>query len=167
MVRRSPWSDPNSEEQSRKPEGRRREQHNLICAISIYGHPRRAGINPAANSYQLDYRIDIVNTLMYVNSMLIEYELQGIQFVWDSHKSDSNVQNRRISFDTACEAFFDPFLQSVEVEEVDEEFREAIMGMTVAWKLLYVVYTIRGEDKIRIISARPVTKSERIKYEEY
>ena len=38
------------------------------------------------------------------------------------------------------------------MEEVDEEFREAIMGMTVAWKLLYVVYTIRGEDKIRIIS---------------
>ena len=99
--------------------------------------------------------------------MLIEYELQGIQFEWDSHKFDSNDRKHGISFDTACEAFFDPFLQSVEVEEVDEEFREAIMGMTVAWKLLFVVYAIRSEDKIRIISARPVTKSERIKYEEY
>jgi uncharacterized DUF497 family protein len=84
--------------------------------------------------------------------MLIEYALQGIQFEWDSHKSDSNDQKHGISFDTACEAFFDPFLQGVEVEEVDEEFREAIMGMTVAWKLLFVVYTIRSEDKIRIIS---------------
>jgi len=53
------------------------------------------------------------------------------------------------------------FLQSVQDEDVDEEIREAIIGMTVAWKLLYVVYTIPNEDKFRIISARPVTKSER------
>ena len=99
--------------------------------------------------------------------MLTEYELQGIQFEWDSDKSDTNFQKHGISFDTACEAFFDPFLQSVDVEEVEEEFREAIMGMTVAWKLLYVVYTIRNEEKFRIISARPVTKGERKKYEEY
>ena len=99
--------------------------------------------------------------------MLTEYELQGIQFEWDSDKSDTNFQKHGISLDTACEAFFDPFLHSVDVEEVEEEFREAIMGMTVAWKLLYVVYTIRNEEKFRIISARPVTKSERKKYEEY
>jgi len=99
--------------------------------------------------------------------MLIEYELQGIQFEWDSYKSDTNFQKHGISFETACEAFFDPFLQSLEVEEVDDEFRDAIIGMTVAWKLLYVVYTIRNEEKFRIISARPVTQSERKKYEEY
>ena len=99
--------------------------------------------------------------------MLIEYELQGIQFEWDSDKSDTNFQKHGISFDNACEAFFDPFLQNADVEEVDEEFREAIIGMTVAWKLLYVVYTIRNEEKFRIISARPVTKGERKKYEEY
>ena len=99
--------------------------------------------------------------------MIIEYELQGIQFEWDSYKSDTNSQKQGISFETACEAFFDPFLQSVQVEEVDEEIRETIIGMTVAWQLLYVVYTIRNEDKFRIISARPVTKSERNKYEAY
>ena len=99
--------------------------------------------------------------------MLTEYKLQGIQFEWDSHKADTNFQKHRISFDTACEAFFDPFVQSADVEEVGEEFREAIIGMTVAWKLLYVLYTIRNEEKFRIISARSVTKSERKKYEEY
>ena len=98
--------------------------------------------------------------------MIIEYKLQGIQFEWDSYKSDSNLQKHGISFETACEAFFDPFLLSVQVEEVEEEYREAIIGMTVAWKLLYVVYTIRNEDKFRIISARPITKNERNKYEE-
>lgn len=99
--------------------------------------------------------------------MLIEYELQGIKFEWDSYKSESNVQKHGISFETACEAFFDPFLQSLKVEEVGKERREAIVGMTVAWKLLYIVYAIRNEDNFRIISARQVTKSERIKYEEY
>jgi uncharacterized DUF497 family protein len=99
--------------------------------------------------------------------MLTEYEHQGIRFEWDSYKADTNLQKHGISFEIACEAFFDPFVQNADVEEVDEEFREAIIGMTVAWKLLYVVYTIRNREKFRIISARPVTKNERKKYEEY
>jgi uncharacterized DUF497 family protein len=99
--------------------------------------------------------------------MLIEYEVQGIQFEWDSHKADINLQKHGVSFETASEAFLDPFVQSTDIEEIDNEFREAIIGMTVAWKLLYVVYTIRNEERFRIISARPVTKGERKKYEEY
>ena len=93
------------------------------------------------SSEALNHGIDIVNTLLYIVSMLTEYELEGIQFEWDSHKADSNFQKHGISFYTACEGFFDPFVQNADVEEVDEESREAIIGMTVAWKLLYVVYT--------------------------
>jgi uncharacterized protein len=99
--------------------------------------------------------------------MLIEYELQGVQFEWDSHKADTNLQKHGVSFETACEAFLDPFVRSTDIEETDEELREAIIGMTVAWKLLYVVYTMRNEERFRIISARHVTKGERKKYEEY
>ena len=99
--------------------------------------------------------------------MLMEYELNGIQFEWDSRKADTNFQKHGLSFEAACEAFFDPFIRVVDVEDVDEESRESIIGMTVAWKLLYVVYIIRNEEKFRIISARPVTKSERKRYEEY
>jgi len=97
----------------------------------------------------------------------MEYELNGIQFEWDSRKADTNFQKHGLSFEAACEAFFDPFIRVVDVEDVDEESRESIIGMTVAWKLLYVVYIIRNEEKFRIISARPVTKSERKRYEEY
>ena len=99
--------------------------------------------------------------------MRIKYSFQGIQFEWNSDKADINFQKHGISFETACEAFLDPFVQSVDVEEVDEEFREAIIGMTVSWKVLRVVYTIRNNEIFRIVSARPVTKSEREKYEEY
>jgi uncharacterized DUF497 family protein len=77
------------------------------------------------------------------------------------------LQKHGISFETACEAFLDPFVQSIDVEEVDEELREAIIGMTISWKLLYVVYTIRNGEIFRIISARSVTKMEMKKYEEY
>ncbi|MCP4626923.1 MAG: BrnT family toxin [bacterium] len=99
--------------------------------------------------------------------MLIEYTFQGIQFEWDRHKADINLKKHAISFETACEAFLDPFVQSIDVEEVDEDLREAIIGMTISWKLLCVVYTIRNEEIFRIISARSVTKMERKKYEEY
>jgi hypothetical protein len=77
------------------------------------------------------------------------------------------LQKHGTSFETACEAFLDPFVQSIDVEEVDQELHEAIIGMTISWKLLYVVYTIRNENIFRIISARSVTKIERKKYEEY
>ena len=54
--------------------------------------------------------------------MLTEYEFHGIQFEWDSYKADRNFQKHGFSFETACEAFLDPFLQSFQIEEVDEEY---------------------------------------------
>ena len=40
------------------------------------------------------------------------------------------------------------------------ERRDAIIGMTVSWRLVYVVYVLKG-DVIRIISARLATKPEK------
>ena len=53
----------------------------------------------------------------------------------------------------------------MEPEIQNDERREAIVGMTTNWKLLYVVYTMLDNDVPRIISARPVTKQERKQYE--
>ena len=61
---------------------------------------------------------------------------------------------------------FDPFFQIVDDEIVDNEEREALIGMTIGWHLLYVVYTVRG-DTIRIISARKATRSETRDYYAY
>ena len=47
---------------------------------------------------------------------------------------------------------------------VNGELRETIIGMSENWRLLYVVYVLRG-DTIRIISARQVTHSEKRWYE--
>ena len=97
--------------------------------------------------------------------MKIEYTLHGIRFEWESHKASVILQKHSLAFETACEAFHDPFVQVVAEEVVEDEIREAVIGMTVDWRLVYVVYVFR-EEVVRIISARLVTKAEQKHYEE-
>ena len=97
--------------------------------------------------------------------MDVNYTLHGIEFEWDDDKASTNLRKHQVSFETACEVFHDPFIEMVDEEEVEGELREAAVGMTVDWRLLYVVYVFR-EDVVRIISARTVTAGERKLYEE-
>lgn len=96
--------------------------------------------------------------------MDISYNLQDINFEWDEAKALSYIQKHSVAFETACKVFFDPFLQSRDGEFIDDALREVIIGTTESLRLLYVAYTLR-DDKIRIISARNVTKTERNEYE--
>jgi len=96
--------------------------------------------------------------------MNIRYTLHNVAFEWDGKKAAINFRQHEISFELACEAFFDPFVCYLEDEEIDGELRETIIGLTTTWQLLYVVYVLR-DDIIRIISARLVTKAERDTYE--
>ena len=98
--------------------------------------------------------------------MRIDYQLHGIRFEWESEKAATNLRKHGIAFETACEVFFDPFLRMLDPENLDGQIREAIIGLTMNWKLIYVVYTMRKGDIFRIISARSVTKYERRLYEE-
>ena len=97
--------------------------------------------------------------------MNVKYKLHGITFEWNSRKASTNLEKHGISFETASEIFHDPFVQVVAEEIVDDEEREAVIGMTVDWRLLYVVYVMR-EEVVRIISTRLVTNAERRNYEE-
>ena len=60
------------------------------------------------------------------------YELNGISFVWDAAKAQSNVSKHRVSFEQAAEAFCDPFLGVVDASP-EEEAREAVIGMDERW----------------------------------
>jgi uncharacterized DUF497 family protein len=92
------------------------------------------------------------------------YSLHGIDFEWDSHKARANLRKHKVSFETACQVFFDPFLRVVDAGMVEREEREAVIGMTESWRLLHVVY-LEYDEIIRIISARPAEKPERESYE--
>lgn len=93
------------------------------------------------------------------------YTLHGVPFVWDGAKARGNLGKYGVSFETAAEAFFDPFLRLVDAGEHEEE-RIALPGMTEASRLLFVVYAEREGDVFRIISARPATPAERREYED-
>ncbi|MBV6450657.1 MAG: hypothetical protein MHPDNHAH_01383 [Anaerolineales bacterium] len=96
--------------------------------------------------------------------MNVRYTLQNILFEWDSQKAAVNLRKHDVSFELACEAFFDPFVCYLDEEIVGTELRERIVGLTTTWILLYIVYVMR-DDRIRIVSARHVTKAERELYE--
>jgi len=97
--------------------------------------------------------------------MDLHFLCRGQRFVWDPEKASSNVDKHGVSFELACEVFFDPFLR-LEDASTGEERREAVIGLTEDWSLLYVVHMELDADAIRIISARPATAQERRSYED-
>ena len=98
--------------------------------------------------------------------MDVTIRLHGIEFEWDSGKAEANVEKHGVDFEVACETFFDPFVLAMESEHYEHEVRDTLIGMTIQWRLLCVVYADRQGDSFRIISARPVTPTERKSYEE-
>ncbi len=96
--------------------------------------------------------------------MNVKYTLHNIVFEWDSQKAARNLRKHNVTFELACESFFDPFICYLDDEIVGSELRERIVGLTTTWLLLYIVYVMR-DDIIRIVSARLVTNAEREIYE--
>ena len=96
--------------------------------------------------------------------MNVRYALHAVDFEWDETKAAKNWQKHGIDLETACQAFFDPFVCYVDEQVVGSELRERLVGLTTSWLLLLVAYVLR-DDVIRIISARLVTKAERKIYE--
>src|SRR5580698_11231615 len=86
-------------------------------------------------------------------------------FIWDGLKAVENRAKHGIRFEMACEAFFDDYSAYVDAT-VDDERRTAVIGLSKSKKLLYVVHVERGEDRIRIVSARLATKQETKAYED-
>ena len=83
-----------------------------------------------------------------------------LQFEWDSEKEQENIREHGIGFEAAEQAFFDPFrMERHDDDSSDEEDRWQTMGFFN--KVLFVVYTEREDDVIRIISARVAEPFER------
>jgi len=87
------------------------------------------------------------------------------EFEWDPIKAASNLQKHAVSFTEAATVFFDPLSITVPdpMHSLSED-RFVITGLSYQQRHLVVVHSDRG-DRIRIISARLATPSERKKYE--
>ncbi|HVB55705.1 MAG TPA: BrnT family toxin [Candidatus Acidoferrales bacterium] len=83
-------------------------------------------------------------------------------------KDRNNRRKHGIGFDTAARVFLDPFHLSRQDRVVEGEARWQTVGMVDGALLVLVAYSVVDEEEevIRIISARKVTRQERIEYEE-
>lgn len=88
------------------------------------------------------------------------------RFEWDSRKATANIRNHGVSFDEASSVFDDPLAAIFDDEtHATTEVRELIIGHSVAGRLLLVAFTERPDERLRLISARMVTRTERQDYE--
>ncbi len=90
----------------------------------------------------------------------------GLRFDWDPKKALQNLEKHGVSFDEASTAFQDTTSITISdpLHSADED-RFVLLGYSHRNRLLTVVHTERG-DRIRIVSARPATRKERLRYEE-
>ena len=83
---------------------------------------------------------------------------------WDPDKARSNRAKHGVSFSDVEPTFYDPFALSMPDPFSASEERFVPIGTDALGRILAVSYAFRGE-AIRVISARPATKSERKEYE--
>lgn len=85
-------------------------------------------------------------------------------YEWDPTKAADNIIKHGIDFADAIPVLNDMHALTVMQHHPDEQ-RYASLGLDAFGRVLVVIYTWRGEDTIRLISARPATRTERKQYE--
>ncbi len=89
----------------------------------------------------------------------------SLQFKWDSKKAEANKVKHGVSFEEAITVFADPLGRIFEDPEHSEtERREIIIGHSAKHNLILVSFV--EDDRVRLISARKATRTERKEYEE-
>lgn len=82
-----------------------------------------------------------------------------VDIEWDPAKAASNLKKHGVSFEEAATVLLDPNALSQPNDSGSEE-RWLLMGLSSEARLITLVYTLRGEDRIRLISARKATRKE-------
>lgn len=89
-----------------------------------------------------------------------------LQFEWDDRKEQRNIRIHGMNFTTASRVFYDT--NRVEIYDdrhSGEEDRYIVFGnVGQISRTIAVMYTMRGPDTIRIISARVATREEQEDY---
>ena len=82
-----------------------------------------------------------------------------LSYEWDAAKAASNRAKHGVRFPDATAVFADPGALTI-ADDYPHEERYIVIGHDGAGRLLVVVFTWRGEDLVRIISARKATHAE-------
>jgi uncharacterized DUF497 family protein len=88
-------------------------------------------------------------------------------YEWDPKKAKENLRTHKVSFDEATSVFTDPFaLTFDDPDHSQEERRYVTIGTSSKQRIVFLAHVDRGEDHVRIISARPATATESHAYQE-
>jgi uncharacterized DUF497 family protein len=86
-------------------------------------------------------------------------------FEWDAGNAQKNWSSHRVTQAESEEVFFNlPVFVLEDAKHSVRERRYNVLGRTNADRLLSVIFTIRGH-RVRIISARPMSRKERTAYD--
>lgn len=89
-----------------------------------------------------------------------------MEFEWNPRKEAANRRKHGVRFREATTVFRDPLAATFpDIDHSVSEQRFLTIGASVRGRILVVAHT-ESQGKIRIISARPVTRRERRYYEE-
>jgi uncharacterized DUF497 family protein len=89
-----------------------------------------------------------------------------LTFEWDADKAEANVKKHGVSFEEGATAFQDPLARiHADPDHSGQEARAIPIGHSQRQRLLLVAFTDR-RGRLRLISAREVTRRERRDYEE-
>jgi uncharacterized DUF497 family protein len=83
---------------------------------------------------------------------------------WDAQKAVENLKRHGVSFEEAATSLLDPHALAREDELSEGEARWILVGLSTRVRLLTVVYTLRNEERIRLISARKASQKEENQY---
>ena len=92
--------------------------------------------------------------------------MTGITFEWDEEKNKLNQKLHGIAFEDAKFVFNDPF-KIILPDLYHSEKEERWLAIGIVSRVLFVVFTERSENIIRIISARAGTKAEERLYNDH
>jgi uncharacterized DUF497 family protein len=89
-----------------------------------------------------------------------------MEFEWDPKKADRNKRKHDVAFHEAATVFGDPLAITFDdPDHSEDEERYLTFGLSLFDRLLIVSHTDRS-NRVRIISARLMTRQERRIYEE-
>ena len=89
-----------------------------------------------------------------------------MNYEWDEAKRAANLAKHGVDFADAVGALEDPCGRTFEDGDAVDEARFVSLGYGFCNRILYVVWTERGIDTIRIISARKASPGEARHYQE-
>ena len=88
-------------------------------------------------------------------------------YEWDPRKAAANLKKHGVSFREAASTFSDPI--ALTFDDPDHSFDERrfiTIGTSIKNRVVFLAHADRGEDRVRIISARVATKAESHAYQE-